>query len=106
MTIFDDAENVLEPIVLPDGEAHTFARDRMCAECLNMGRNSALQMEPAPGRMWKFRCQDHGYMIETSHVHVHMLKEKDYKTRVVLRELRPDEPRRSEAEIIAELGFD
>ena len=101
MTIFDDTPNELEPIVLPDGEADKFVRDRVCAGCLGY-----LGLKPTGDRRWFVHCaMCKVNIIDGGHVHESNVERNEHKVREGLRELRPDKPRRSEAEILAELGF-
>ncbi len=101
MTIFDEqTKNLLEPIILDDGEANGFVRDRRCANCLGY-----LFLKPMLDRKWKVFCQKCGDIIEGGHIHESEAEKAEHKKLLGLRELRPDKPRRSEAEILAELGF-
>lgn len=101
MTLFDDAENILAPIILDDGKASGFIRDRVCAACLGY-----LFLKPTTDRRWLVHCPKCKInIIEGGHIHESEAERQEHKTREGLRELRPDKPRRSEAEILAELGF-
>jgi hypothetical protein len=98
--IFEDAENILAPIILDDGEASGFVRDRVCAGCLGY-----LFLRPMQDRKWKVICQKCGDIIKGGHIHISEAEKAEHRTLEGLRELRPETPPRPAAEILAELGF-
>lgn len=94
--------NLLAPLEFDEIEIGKFIRDHVCALCY--GR---LISKHADDRKWSANCITHGAIMDHNHVHRSQAEKADQNERMGLLELRDlqDKERRSEAEILEELGF-
>jgi hypothetical protein len=94
--------NLLALLEFDETEIGKFVRDHVCALCY--GR---LISRHADERKWGAYCITHGAIMDHNHIHRSQAEKADQNERMgllELNELRPKE-RRSEAEILEELGF-
>ena len=92
--------NLLEPLLFDEGEIDLFIRDNKCGFC-----GGYLFKRFAPDRKYTANCPEHGEVFEHTRTSEHVAEEVKRNVRVGKNEMsQPKEPR-SEAEILAELGF-
>ena len=92
--------NLLDPLLFEEGEIDLFVRDNRCGFC-----GGYLFKRFAPDRKYTANCPEHGEVYEHTKTSEYVADEVKRNVRVGKNELRQPEKPRSEAEILAELGF-
>ncbi|MHC4413302.1 MAG: hypothetical protein ACYSW6_10115 [Planctomycetota bacterium] len=93
-------ENIIEPLLFEDGEIDIFIRDKSCGFCAGH-----LFKKFAPDRKYTAHCPEHGVMYEHTHISKHKAERVEQDTRVGGIELREPKKKRTEQEILSDLGF-
>lgn len=73
------SDNLLDPVVLEDGEIKGFVRDHCCGLC-----GSHLVIYPTAGRKWITKCPEHGVIMP------HMVAKKTTTERVKRNQRKAD----------------
>ncbi len=96
--LFDN--NLLDPLTFEEGEIELFIRDNSCGLC-----GGHLFSMHAPDRKYTAHCPEHGAVTEHSHTSKYKAEQAKDNTRAGKSELRQPREKRSEKEILKELGF-
>lgn len=92
-------ESILLPLQFSEKEIRDFIEYRVCIKC-----GARFTAHFSGNNQYSAKCPEHGYIYSFNHINKDKWDEIDYLRRRGARDLHP-RPKRTEKEILEELGF-